>query len=65
LTSSEQYPKFTENSEYYSETEYEDGLKKFYPVCKLKIPECLVDTGDTGLAGFSINSEKIPKNTRT
>jgi len=36
-------------------------LKKFYPVCKLKIPECLADTGDTGLAGFSIKSEKSPK----
>jgi len=36
-------------------------LQKLDPVCKLKIPECLADTGDTGLAGFFINSEKFPK----
>jgi len=43
--------------------EYENGLKKFTPVCKLKILECLADTGRHRF-GLSFDKfRKISKNT--
>jgi len=45
--------------------EYDNGLKKFNLVCKLKIPECLADTGRHRFGRIFDKFRKIPKNTNT
>ena len=61
LTSPEQCLKITKNIEYYLEMEYENDLKKFYLVCKLKILEGVAGIGRHRFGRISINSEKSPK----